>query len=315
MWAGIRTQRSTWLKLCFDGWRVTHQIVDFQTSQALLRQQDILCATAAFHFRNLGRQVTVSMRRDDAAFFDHLATQARDLAHPWQTREFWKVIRRSLPKMRTRNQYLPPMQLEHLEEQWHPYFQELEVGSSVTPQQIVNECHFHQCNRPNLQTEYLLSDFPSRAELANAFRNSQPYRATGLDPLPAGLLHRFPVQLADFFWDLFFKIFAWQHEPIQGKGGVLAVIPKKNDHSRASHFRGIMLLPSVYKRLHALLRARVIDVIEPLKPGWTDWRICRTAGTIWFNEFAMLESDCTSAPAEHGSCFCGSGECFPSADP
>ena len=45
------------------------------------------------------------------------------------------------------------------------------------------------------------------------------------------------------------------------------MIPKKNDHSRASHFRGIMLLPSVFKRLHALLRARVIEVIEPIKPA------------------------------------------------
>ena len=47
----------------------------------------------------------------------------------------------------------------------------------------------------------------------------------------------------------------------------MAVIPKKNDHSRAAHFRGIMLLPTIYKRLHALLREKVIEVIAPLKPA------------------------------------------------
>ena len=56
-------------------------------------------------------------------------------------------------------------------------------------------------------------------------------------------------------------------KPIQAKGGILAVIPKKNDQTRAANFRGIMLLPSVYKRLHALLREKVIQVIEPLKPA------------------------------------------------
>ena len=57
------------------------------------------------------------MRRDDATFFDHVAKQASDLTHPSQVREFWAIIRRSLPKMRVRQQDVPPMQLEHLEEQ------------------------------------------------------------------------------------------------------------------------------------------------------------------------------------------------------
>ena len=110
------------------------------------------------------------MRKDDAAFFDHLATQARDLAHPQQVREFWKVIRRSLPKMRSRKQHIPPMQLEHLEEQWHPYFQALEVGSSVTPQQLVKECFSHQMNRP-VTTDQIMPFLISRLVLRLLLRS------------------------------------------------------------------------------------------------------------------------------------------------
>eukprot|EP00435_Cladocopium_sp_Y103_P035861 s3226_g9.t1 len=178
--------------------------------------------------------------------------------------------------IRQRRQANPPMRPEHLEEQWHPYFQELEVGTFIESKQLVADCHAYQISRSCEVRHCKLTDFPSRAQIVEAFRAAQPHKATGLDPLPAGLLHQFPVQMASLCFDLFLKVFAWQSEPIQGKGGILAVIPKKQDHTRASHFRGIMLLPSVFKRLHALLRERVIVVIAPIKPagqigGFAGW--------------------------------------------
>jgi len=267
MWESTRVQKLTWLRLCFNAWTRPDNEVNDAEVRTLQKQQDHLCATAFAMFRQLGKQVVAACRKDDSIFFDRLAHQASELTSPHQAREFWTVIRRSLPKMRARKTQISPMQLEHLEEQWHPYFQDLEVGVSITPDELVQECAAFQSTQPCDTTLCELNALPSRAQLINAFRATQPHKATGLDPLPSGLLHRFPVQLAMFCWDLFLKIFIWQKEPIQAKGGILAVIPKKNDHSRAAHFRGIMLLPTIYKRLHALLREKVIEVIAPLKPA------------------------------------------------
>ena len=267
MWEATRIQRLTWLRLCFDAWRHPDTAISPLEIHSLQKQQDHLCATAYGQFRSVGRQVVQALRRDDAAFFDKLARQASELTHPNQAREFWRVIRRSLPKMRTRKQQVSPMQLENLEDQWHPYFQELEVGSTTTPAELVAECAEYQQRHANPLATCELHELPSRAQLVNAFRSTTPHKATGLDPLPSGMLHRFPVQMANVCWNLVLKIFAWQQEPIQAKGGVLAVIPKKHDTTRAAHFRGIMLLPSIYKRLHAVLREQVIHIIAPMKPA------------------------------------------------
>lgn len=267
MWESTRVQKMMWMRLCFNVWAQPDAAVNVDEVRTIQKYQDHLCATAFASFRRLGRQVVAACRRDDSTFFDRLAHQASELTNPQQAREFWTVIRRSLPKMRTRKSQIPPMQLEHLEEQWHPYFQDLEVGVSTTPAELIQECFAYQSMQPCDTTVCELDSLPSRAQIISAFRDTQPHKATGLDPLPSGLLHKFPVQMARFCWDLFMKIFIWQKEPIQAKGGILAVIPKKNDQSRAAHFRGIMLLPTIFKRLHALLRAQVIEVIAPLKPA------------------------------------------------
>ena len=267
MWENTRVQKLTWLKLCFDAWNSPLEAASVQAIRQLQQQQDHLCATAFGQFRSIGRQVVQAMRRDDAAFFDKLARQASELTHPNQAREFWSIIRRSLPKMKAKRQHTSPMQLESLEDQWHPYFQDLEAGLTTTPKELVEECVAFQQMHASSITTCQLTELPSRAQLVNAFRSTTPHKATGLDPLPSGMLHRFPVQIAQICWSLFMKIFAWQQEPIQAKGGILAVIPKKQDMTRASHFRGIMLLPSIYKRLHAVLREQVINIIAPLKPA------------------------------------------------
>ena len=237
MWESTRTQKLTWLRLCFESWAAPSCEIHEQEVRLIQKQQDQLCAIAYGTFRQLGAQVVQACRRDDAVFFDKLASQASELTSPHQARDFWRVIRRSLPAMRARKLHVPPVQLEHLEEQWHPYFQELEVGITTSPEELLQECIEYQKDQPCDRTVCELAELPSRAQIVNAFRATQAYKSTGLDPLPAGLLHKFPVQMAMFCWDLFLKIFAWQKEPIQAKGGILAVIPKKNDQSRASFSR------------------------------------------------------------------------------
>ena len=58
-------------------------------------------------------------------------------------------------------------------------------------------------------------------------------------------------------------MFMWGHEPVQYKGGRMTMIPKKQDMSKVGNFRGILLLPSLAKRVHALLRRQLIECFLP----------------------------------------------------
>ena len=61
------------------------------------------------------------------------------------------------------------------------------------------------------------------------------------------------------FYQLLLKAFMWSCEPIQSKGGLLKVLPKRPDAVAMNHFRGILLLPSFAKRLHSILRERLMQ--------------------------------------------------------
>lgn len=60
------------------------------------------------------------------------------------------------------------------------------------------------------------------------------------------------------FYQVILKMFIWGTEPLQGKGGFLKMIPKRLGAVEAKHFRGILLLPTLAKRVHAMARARLM---------------------------------------------------------
>ena len=53
----------------------------------------------------------------------------------------------------------------------------------------------------------------------------------------------------------------WGEEPIQFKGGPMALIPKRPQPTELQHFRGILLLPTLAKGFHALMRKEVISLL------------------------------------------------------
>ena len=55
----------------------------------------------------------------------------------------------------------------------------------------------------------------------------------------------------------------WCVEPIQFKGGIVTLIPKKGDLTQATNYRGILLLATVAKRLHGLLRTSLMATPGP----------------------------------------------------
>ena len=230
---------------------------------ALIVEQDRLVAVAYHQFRRLGIQVIKALRADDIGFFSGLLQDCTEFLLPKDVKHLWKFVRRSLPKFQQRRLTVPPCQLEGLEDQWLPHFAELEAGVVTTSDQLVNGCVFEQAlRRLDAPLQVRLSDLPGLTQLEQAFRATTAGKATGFDPLPSELFHRAAALLATFFHDLAIKEFVWQSEPVQDKGGPVALIPKTLHPSTAKQFRGILLLPSAGKRTHAILRSQIMKKLE-----------------------------------------------------
>ena len=256
------------LRTCFAGWAAgsLDEWARREFSQ-ILSQQDVLIAVELAQFREMGRRVTAAMRQDDIEFFTSLSQEASEHLAPGQAKRFWQIIRRALPQHKQRRSQPAPMSLQHLDDQWLPHFQQLECGWSKEPDQLVRDCHAFQMQRmPDPGTVFGLQEIPSLPELERAFRTTQARRSVGFDVVPSGVYRQAAPAMARTYFDLMIKEFTWGVEPIQHKGGPLAVIAKKKDWSLAKNFRGIMLLPSASKRVHALLRERILPLLKPVRP-------------------------------------------------
>ena len=108
-----------------------------------------------------------------------------------------------------------------------------------------------------------LTAWPSLTCFEDAVRATQPGRSTGLDPLPSCLHHDQAPTIAKFYYALLLKMHLWCVEPLQFKGGVMTLIPKKGDRSKAANYRGILLLASIAKRAHSVMRGNLMKVLSP----------------------------------------------------
>ena len=265
-----RLQTRTCLHMFFAAWRHSQIGIDFEQAAGsfahVVRQLDQDIAQALHQFRSLGRQVTQASRRDDVAFYQELAKESSRWLGPSDARHFWKVLRGSLPKFRQRKQGIDPRHLEPLEEQWMPHFTQLEVGTPIQPEELLQTCHDRQRQSMPVQYHFCTEDLPSLMQLEDVLRQTKAHKATGYDVLPSILFRTHPCELADAYFPLLLKMMVWQHEPLAGKGGPLAVIHKKGSQFVASNYRGIMLLPTFTKRVHALLRTQMMQLLAHQRP-------------------------------------------------
>ena len=251
-----RLQKRTSLQLIFAAWRHgIHGVCFQQEAQSfddILTQLDRDIAFALFNFRSLGTLVTPQ--------------ESSRWLGPSEARHFWQVLRRSLPKFRQRRRGFDPLSVELLEDQCLPHFMQLETGEQKEPVELLKECHRRQRQLPPEQTQLSISDVPSLMQLEDVLRQTKSHKATGYDVIPSVLFHTHACEMAETFFPLLLKMMVWQQEPIAGKGGPLAVIHKKGNHFVASNYRGIMLLPTFTKRVHALLRTQLMGLLERQRP-------------------------------------------------
>ena len=260
-----KLQKLTTLEQVFDAWR--HGQAHLPDHYRRLRvHQDHIVAVLLFQFRQMGRDVARALGRDDRAFFAGLLSEGAQFLHPGQVRRLWQVIRRSIPKFRDRRTGLTPHKLVQLEPQWIPYLSQLEVGDATPVADLLSHCVAGQTSRQGeVPREVSYKDLPTLQQFESALRKTQSGRSTGFDLVPSAVFHDFPTHMAEIYYSLLLKIFLWGQEPIQFKGGKMAMIPKKPETSSVEHFRGILLLPSIAKRIHALVREQMIQKFLPTR--------------------------------------------------
>ena len=247
---------------CFQRWAKIDEEVglweDFEESKT--------AAIALWNFRQLGRKVTRALRNDDRIFFDTLATETGEMDALGQTKALWDRIRWSLPKTKAKGMHNPLM-MECLDDQWIPHFAKLEAGFATSGPELLQQCASRQaCSRVVVEEPTTsLQDLPTRFEVEKTLRSLQPNRAPGPDAISSTLLRGTSVTMAKPVHDLFCKMSWWTSEPVQFKGGHMLPIFKRGHEEDAACYRGIMLLSSLSKAFHALVRKQLISEIANVK--------------------------------------------------
>ena len=240
-------QKREILQACFNSWRQR----DTPQEPADHANLDLAIAQTLSAFRTLGRQVTAAVRQDDRTFFGQLLNDGAELLAPHEVKQFWAVVRRSLPKFQSRRRNHKPLQMEALSQQWDQHFCDLEVGSITQEQSHWQMCCDRQLvgDRPS---ELSLFDLPSVNTWEDAVREIQPGKSTGLDPLPSNLYRQHAPFLSAHSFGLILKMYVHGVEPLQFKGGPMALIHKSRPMDNIVNYRGILLLPSLAKRVYML---------------------------------------------------------------
>ena len=260
-------QKTAILQALFSSWKsqASPRNDEIATWDQLLCQQDKCIAQCLSTFRELGRCVTKAMRQDDRNFFNDLSQRAAQFLHPQDVKKFWQTMRANIPKFRQRKFMPDPLSIEELENQWHPYLEQLEAGQQIDVAQLVQQCHDFQMRNGGALSHCDLKDLTSLYALEDTLRETQSGKSTGLDGIPSGAFHTHAHELARYYFNLVLKMQLWQAEPIQSKGGILALIPKTGG-TQPQNFRGIMQLSTLGKRFHALLRRQLIPLLREIKP-------------------------------------------------
>lgn len=230
----------------------------------LLSDIDIKLEQTAGELKDIGRAVVRAVRRDDVQYYSNLLQEGQEYMEPHQAKRFWQVVRRALPKHRLRHRQLPPLLRADLEDQWQPFFEELECGKPTDFDELRAD---GELTAAAMTCPIELEDLPGRSKLEDVIRATQPDRATGLDLVPSAVYRAWAPQLALAYHPLLVKEFSWCQEPLQHKGGRMSVIPKCEHAALVKQHRGIMLLPPAAKHVHALVREQVMDTLKPRRFG------------------------------------------------
>ena len=125
-------------------------------------------------------------------------------------------------------------------------------------------------------------------------------KASGLDSVAPLVLQQACQQYSSLLHQFMMKVWILGAEPLQGKGGLLHPIAKKEASQRIDGMRGIMLIDGIGKLIHSHLRGQFLPALEamrqPLQLGGFARRSTLFA-TMYARAFAQLAAQHTMSSA------------------
>ena len=144
---------------------------------------------------------------------------------------------------------------------WREHFAAMEGGYQVTTQDLWDAACNKKCPVPDMPADFRA--LPSIYELEHFFKQSKPGKARGHDELPGELLRHGAHRLAGCLWPLLTKLGVWCAEPLQWKGGKLAMAYKqKGQVDQCSSYRALLVSSSLGKAFHNVWRRRVMPYVH-----------------------------------------------------
>ena len=147
------------------------------------------------------------------------------------------------------------------------HFDQLEAGEPISFKGLGDSCQVLQGgDRSEGSIEVDLCDVPSRLTIERLCLKAIPGKAAGLDEVDPAVLKQHASQVGLPLTELFMKMWILGSEPVTWKGGQLCPIWKsKGSKQDPAAYRGIVLLPALGKRWHALLRQELLPHVLKAK--------------------------------------------------
>eukprot|EP00435_Cladocopium_sp_Y103_P009264 s426_g2.t1 len=253
-----RLLRIATLREIFTMWKHGRVHDDEKILAPWIRLSDRTLALHEWQHHRLCGMVAHQVREDDRLFYEGIAARQSAVAADEGLTGLWRHLRHVLPRNIKKRQSNIRCRGPHVDELTAHYCS-LEAGCEVSYASLLARCHARQKDcLDDLPLTISLQDLPTRVEIEQVCKLAKRGRAPGLDGVQAEHLQSLMIQHSDVFHHLLFKIWTLSAEPLQWKGGFICSIAKKHGARTASGMRGIMLLDSLAKLHHALLRRHLL---------------------------------------------------------
>ena len=211
------------LRACFAAWRTNETEMGQMLTDMGQEDRHLACTWVSLFltFRRVRNSATALQRYDTQVFFDALKDEWHNCDQPGKTKELWTLVKRHLPRHKTRQHARPAVQHEELRDQWRPHLERLEAGASVRLETLYQELLSDDPPFEASMQMCALEEIPPLVQVKNSLRATRPGKAAGPEGLPSEWIHAGADSLAPWVFDLILKMILTTQEPIPWKGGIL----------------------------------------------------------------------------------------------
>ena len=245
--------RKAMLRALFQAWKNPAEQTELQC-KPWLKLTDSCLAFHSHQYNLLTRQAAHSVKTDDRHYYAQLAEQTGNIAADEGIGGLWKRIKHILPKqVNKRNSSMRCVgpELDDIIQ----HYNDLEAGEPTSYESLLADVFEAQQSRVvDAPVQIELSTLPTRLQLEAHVHKAKRGKAPGVDHLTIDQVRSFLPWISEHLLLMFLKSWILAAEPLQYKGGILVSILKKPGHWNLSNLRGIMLIESIGKIFHAMMR-------------------------------------------------------------